>query len=66
LSANIDLGGSGTAATSVRFATVQPTMTANCMIRVLSRLKALPASTLATNHNAPDMLAIVDRRRTAA
>ena len=48
--------GSGTA-----HATVQPTLTANCMIRVLAMMDAPHSSSLANNDNA--MPAVADRRR---
>jgi hypothetical protein len=49
-------------------AVVQPTLTANCMIRVLANggLVGQPLSSLAANDDAPDALAIIDRRRFAA
>ena len=52
-------GGSGTA-----FSVTQPTRTANCMMRVLSKLEAVPGAlpALAANDNAPVMM-IIDRRR---
>jgi hypothetical protein len=62
-SASVSSGGSATP-----FPVVQPTLTANCMIRVLAKLDAPMGSptSLAANDNAPEALAIVDRRRLAA
>lgn len=44
--------------------TIQPTMTANCMIRVLAMLHAMPMQHFVANDNVIAPLAIVDRRRT--
>lgn len=57
-------GGSGTAATSAAFSIVQPSLTANCMMRVLSKLETPPLdvpSSIAANDDLP----IADRRRAA-
>ena len=59
-------GGSGTTAFSSPFSTVQPTLIANCMIRVLSKSNMLASPNLAANDKAPEALAIIERRRLAA
>jgi hypothetical protein len=55
---SVNSGGSGNP-----LPTVQPTMTANCMIRVLSQLTP---SSLAANDNQPECTALIERRRLAA
>jgi hypothetical protein len=61
VSGSVPLGGSGTAATSSAFPTIQPTLTANCMIRVLAmlELRGLPA------FNDNDQPAAIEPRRAA-
>jgi hypothetical protein len=49
-------GGSG-----ITFAIVQPTLTANCMIRVLAKFEGAPHDKMVANDNS-DLVAIVYRR----
>ena len=46
---------------------IQPTLTANCMVRVLAKIDVAPAQHFAGNDNrSPDLAILADRRRLAA
>lgn len=57
--------GTAQGGTSTPFSRVQPTMTVNCMMRVLTML-TVPSQHFASNDNTPDALAILERRRQTA